>query len=1480
MDPAAIVPLLAQALEPNDGVSEAQLLEWAHHLAATAEEREEMNGWRWRWARVTLPDGEGEALAIAQRDRPLLYSTALIAFDRAGVRPRFAFHPVVSLPNGATESWMLFVCDPLPQAVRATLEGFLAEGFAQAIAAADDWPMMRERASLSASLLPQWCGTAADPVWVRESQALLEWVASGHFVLLGCRDYQVETEGDTVVLRRIPGSGLGVLRDANARSDRSESFARLPLPARTLLLHYPEPILITQGRQRSIVHRFAYPSEILLWERDSNGTARRERRFVGLWTATAYRYPVAQIPLLRQKASGVYRALGAEPGSHLDRALALVLDLYPREEAFQVDIPTWSAHARAILRAQERRRGHLIFRRDLFGRFVSVQVITPREGYDTETRLAIQRHLERAFGAQTTDFEVTFTDAASARVWFRFWLPEPTLELTWDENQLGREVAAIATPWRERLWQAFQHAADKSLRETAWRRFRDGFNAVAQRRWPPEVIAADLLAITTLPADRDLWLTLVSAPPEEGLEEPCWQLRLWRRGAPALLAELTPLLESLGAQLREENADEITAEGERWWLHDLRLTIAWGDSPQREDIDRFIDAFHALWERRADADGYNRLVTLAGLTWREALLWRAYAAWLKQSTLPFSPSYLQETLLNHREFVRTWTKAFHVRFDPERNDDRGTAYAEWQTRLRSLIDALPTLDEERIARAFVAALDATVRTNFYRCDEEGKPRPWLAFKIASETIDFLPDPKPWREAFVFAPEVEGVHLRGGPVARGGLRWSDRRDDYRTEILGLMKAQRVKNALIVPVGAKGGFIVRNPPPAHDRAAWQQAGVSAYRTYLRGLLDLVDNRVGGATVPPPQVVRHDDDDPYFVVAADKGTATFSDIANSVAAEYRFWLGDAFASGGSVGYDHKKLGITARGAWVAIERHLRELAIDISTQPITVVGIGDMSGDVFGNGMLAHRTLKLIAAFDHRHIFLDPNPDPEASYRERERLFRLPVSSWDDYRRELLSAGGGIWPRTAKSIPISREARAALGLAEEVTALTPPELIQAILRAPVDLLYNGGIGTYVKASSETHAEVGDRANDAVRVDANTLRCRIVGEGGNLGFTQRARVEYALLGGRIESDAIHNSGGVDCSDHEVNLKIALQLGVEAGRVPTAERDARFLAMADDVVRAVLADNFTQTEAIALEALRGAEGWSMWRPFITHLAAEKLLDRRLERIPSDNEMAAREANGVGLTRPELAVLLAYAKLDLKRALLTSALLDVPLLAGDYPRYFPVALAETLGAVLDAHPLKREITATLWTNRLVDRLGIAAAHHLAHTRDIPLTEVVRAFAAVWHALALDTHFAAIDAAAGTLPEAVRYQMLGATRTEVARAMCGFLNEPTWREKEGLALPTALVTAARELRAIWEGAAVSPLTPARERQKAAWLAMGVPEPLATELAWLPTAAALFTLTALAEHTGQPLAAVAAVYWALHRDSSLPSGRSLRCEEPPA
>jgi len=699
VEPAVIVPLLAQALDPNDAVSEAHLTEWAEHLAVTAQQPPEPHGWRWRWQRVSLPDGEGEALAIAQPDRPLLFATALIAFDRAGIRPRFAFHPVVTAADGQPESWMLFICEPLPKAARATLEAALTEGFLQAVAASDDWPLMRERANVTASLLPRWCGTQSDPTWVRECQALLEWVASGHFVLLGCRDYQVERNSDSVQLRRIPDSGLGVLRDSSARSEYSESFARLPAPARELLLHYPEPMLITQGSQRAIVHRYAYPSEILVWERDASGTAVRERRFLGLWTATAYRYPVAQLPLLRHKAAAV----------------------------------------------------------------------------------------QQAVGAQNTDAEVIFTDSATARVWFRFWLPQPTLDLTWNEAQLERTVAAIALPWRERLWQALHNAAPKRLSERAWTRFHDGFDAVAQRRWRPEVIAPDLLALAQLPDDCNLWLTLEPDPaPSE--TEPRWQLRLWHRFAPALLADLSPLLESLGARLLEENADEIRTDAGSWWLHDLRLTIAWGDPPKPEDIERFIAAFHALWARQADCDGYNRLVTLAGLTWREALLWRAYAAWLKQSALPFTPNYILEMVLRHPAFVRAWTQAFHARFDPKRTHDHAAAYQEWRERLAALIEQLPTLDEERIARAFLATLDATVRTNFYREDEAGTPRPWLALKIASQTIDFLPDPKPWRETFVFAPNVEGVHLRGGPVARGGLRWSDRKDDYRTEILGLMKAQ--------------------------------------------------------------------------------------------------------------------------------------------------------------------------------------------------------------------------------------------------------------------------------------------------------------------------------------------------------------------------------------------------------------------------------------------------------------------------------------------------------------------------------------------------------------------------------------------------------------------------------------------------------------------------------------------------------------------
>ncbi|MGB3429709.1 MAG: NAD-glutamate dehydrogenase domain-containing protein, partial [Burkholderiaceae bacterium] len=822
----------------------------------------------------------------------------------------------------------------------------------------------------------------------------------------------------------------------------------------------------------------------------------------------------------------------------------------------------------------------------------------------------------------------------------------------------------------------------------------------------------------------------------------------------------------MGLRVIEERPYRVAPEGgERVWLHDYGMT---GPADAAADVDGvravFEDAFARVYAGEVDSDDFNRLVLSARLGADEVMVLRAYARYLRQTGFTLSQPFIEATLGNQPAIARLLVSLFRLRFDPAAHDDE--AAARQVRAIEMALEHVTNLSEDRVLRQLLALMLATVRTNFWRRDAEGRRRPFLSFKFDPARVPGLPEPKPKFEIFVFSPRFEGVHLRGGKVARGGLRWSDRPEDYRTEVLGLMKAQMVKNTVIVPVGSKGGFVLKRAPNPADRDAYLKEGVACYQDYLRGLLDLTDNLVAGAVVPPPDVHRQDGDDPYLVVAADKGTASFSDYANAIAKEYGFWLDDAFASGGSVGYDHKKMGITARGAWESVKRHFRELGIDTQSTDFTVVGIGDMSGDVFGNGMLLSRHIRLVAAFDHRHVFLDPNPDPAATFAERERLFALPRSSWADYNQALISEGGGIWARSEKSIPVSPQVKAVLGI--EAARLTPAELISAILKAPVDLLYNGGIGTYVKSSGETHADVGDRANDTVRIDGRELRCKVVGEGGNLGFTQLGRVEAARAGVRLYTDAIDNSAGVDTSDHEVNIKILLSLPIAEGELTEKQRNALLAEMTDEVAQLVLRDNYFQTQSLSVSGRAGGRLLDHQQRFIRFLEKEGRLNRALEYLPSDEEIDERRTRGVALTGPERAVLLAYSKMWLFDALLASDLLEDPWVATGLQRYFPVPLRERFGPYIERHPLRREIIATHVLNSMVNRVGATFVHRLMEATGATPPQIVRAYLLAREVFSLVSTWEAIERLDNVVADEVQSQMLNELGRRTGRATTWFL----------------------------------------------------------------------------------------------------------------
>ena len=1235
------------------------------------------------------------------------------------------------------------------------LRADLARVLGDVAAAVEDWQAMRAEVHAAIAEIEQ----SPPPIpeeELAEARALLQWMHDDHFTFLGYREYEIRTEGDEDVLASVEGTGLGILR-VKGEQPHSLSFSKLTPEVRRLARE-KNLLNLTKANSRSTVHRPAYLDYIGVKRFDENGEVKSERRFLGLFTHTVYSSSPWEIPVLRRKVQHVLERSGLLPGSHDHKAMVEILETYPRDELFQVTEDELFEIAVGILHLGERRRVRLFVRRDVYGRFLSCLVFIPRERFNTENRRKIQEILQEAFAGESADYTTRISESVLARLHYVVYT-EPGTVPAYDVAELEARLAAATRAWPDDLRDALVDQVGDERAGALHERYGEAFPGAYREDFTPQQAVYDIDRIERLTSPDDLGLSLY-APLDSTVDQLAF--KVVRAGRPILLSDVLPVLENMGVRVNDERPYEVRPLGrDPVWIYDFGLQHDLGAELRVDELrETFHDAFARVWRGEAENDGFNRLVLSARLTAREITILRAIAKYLRQAGSTFSQAYMEDALAEHPDVARGLIELHQLRLDPARPADADEQAHTLERRLGGIVDGVASLDEDRILRGFLKAIRAVLRTNYFQADGEGRAKPYLSLKLDPKRIPDLPEPRPMFDVFVYSTRVEAVHLRGGKVARGGIRWSDRKEDFRTEVLGLMKAQSVKNAVIVPVGAKGGFVVKRPPSGDDRAALLAEVVECYRTFMRGLLDITDTIRAGETVPPRDVVRHDDDDPYLVVAADKGTATFSDIANGISAEYGFWLGDAFASGGSAGYDHKEMGITARGAWESVQRHFRALDVDIATTDFTVVGIGDMSGDVFGNGMLLSRHIKLVGAFDHRHVFLDPSPDPEASFAERERLFRLPGSSWADYGGALISKGGGVFPRTAKSIPLSPEVRAALGVEAEV--LTPSELIQAILRAPVDLLWNGGIGTYVKARDERHAEVGDRANDAVRVDAEGLRAQVVGEGGNLGFTQRARVAYALGGGRIFMDAIDNSAGVDCSDHEVNIKILLDAIVAEGDLTGKQRNEVLAEMTDEVATLVLRDNYDQAQAITSSVAQAASMAEVHERYVRSLEQAGVLSRDLEALPSIEAFEERARAGGGLTAPEFAILLSHTKIALSRALLASDLPDDPYLATELALYFPTRLRERFPDQLQRHSLRREIIATRIANDVVNRAGTTFVFRLGDETGAAPDEIARAYIAAREIAGLRTLWAGIEALDGRVPAATQTAMLLRSRILLER----------------------------------------------------------------------------------------------------------------------
>ncbi|MCW8807579.1 MAG: NAD-glutamate dehydrogenase [Rhodanobacter sp.] len=1446
-------------------------------------------------------------LQVVTDDMPFLVDTVnmIVAAEH---QVHAVIHPVLTVSRdasgkllqlgtegGVAESIMHFEIDRIADAAElAQLKAKVEAALDDVRMAVRDWRAMRDQALAIAADLSQR-KLPLDEASVREAAEFLRWVTEENFTFLGYREYQISEADGQRMLMAVESSGLGILhkseRSVAPRMLRSLAASDLPQSGAT------DAIILTKTNARSHVHRPGNMDYIGVLRFDASGKPVGEQRFLGLFTSNGYMARPFEVPLVRHKIEAILSRSGLKRDSHSGKSLANILESLPRDELFQSSEDELFTTASGILELRARPRSRLFMRGDRYGRFFSCLVFVPRERFNTTVRERIEHLLSGALGGEHLDSAVLMGDDVLARLYVVV-RPKIGERPVFDIARLEQGVVDIARNWHDHVRDALILARGGQDGVVLANRYGKLLPAGYVDEVSPDVAAEDVYQLSLLQGGDAVRMSFYH-PPQQPSQ---LRFKIYRSGSDIALSEVLPQLENLGLRVLSEHVYDVRTEGAPLFIQDFEVQPVGELTFSVQQVGSlFEDAFEHIWRGNAENDGFNRLVLGAKLSWRQIAVLRGYCKYMLQAGVSFSQNYMEDALNHYPAIAGLLVELFLAKFDPRRESlvadelkaAAATLVAEMQVLIPApvqaaqptLIDNLETalalpraeqirtveesigvllenvssLDEDRILRGFKAVIHATLRTSFFQ-QWDGAHRGYISFKFDSHRVPELPKPVPYREIFVSAPRVEGIHLRFGAVARGGLRWSDRREDFRTEVLGLVKAQMVKNTVIVPVGSKGGFFVKHPPVGGDRDAQLAEGIACYRLFINGLLDITDNLVEGKVVPPHDVVRHDQDDPYLVVAADKGTATFSDIANGISIEHGYWLGDAFASGGSNGYDHKGMGITAKGAWESVKRHFRSLGRDIQSQDSTCVGIGDMSGDVFGNGMLLSRHIRLLAAFDHRHIFLDPAPDAERSMVERERMFKLPRSSWDDYDRSLISAGGGIWPRSAKSIPVSPEVRAALGIKSEVTQLPPSELLSAILRAPVDLLWNGGIGTYVKATSETHAEVGDRANNTLRVNGAELRCKVVGEGGNLGMTQKGRIEAAHHGVLLNTDFIDNSAGVDTSDHEVNIKILLNDAVMRGELTDEARNAQLAVMTDEVGQLVLWDNYRQNQAITLMEHQSIKRLGSMAHFIRTLESEGLLDRQVENLPSDAELTERKTRSQGLTRPELSVLLSYDKIKLFQQLLDSDVPEDPYLSKELMRYFPEPLHVKYAEHMQRHRLKREIIATAVTNSTINRMGATFMMRMQEDTGQGPAAIAKAYTAAREILDARQLWAQIEALDSKVAEDTQFDAILQIWNLLRDFTRWLLNRPggTLDIAANVGRYNSHVT---ELRKALPAALTDTGRGDFESSQEKWVGLGFPEELALPLARLSELRAGLDMVEVALQSGEPIAKVATVFYEL-------------------
>jgi glutamate dehydrogenase len=1422
---------------------------------------------------------EVTVLEVVNDNMPFLLDSTLAELEAQGWEPQLVAHPIVAVERDLRGTLLRLEADAGAaiqpglqreslihvhlgriddETARAALIDGLVKTYAEVSLAVEDWAGMWARID---QVIRDYRTTppplAEDEV--AEAVAFLRWVRNDNFVFLGVREYRFP-HGDTAA-DPVPGTGLGLLRDPSVRVLRRGRDMVVMTPEIRAFLARPHTLIIAKANVKSRVHRRVYLDYVGVKLFSPRGELEGELRLIGLFTASAYTSTTGAVPYLRHKIAKIVARANFDPASHAGRALLVVMENYPRDELFQIDEDTLFRFAMAIMNLSERPRIRALVRPDEFDRFISILVFVPKERYDTRVRQRIGAWLAEIYRGHVSAVYPAYPEGPLARTHFIIGRDEGATPRV-EQSALEAGIAAIVRTWRDGLRETLMSRIGGARARELVVRYGDAFSAGYREVFTAEQAFADIDILERLSPERPRAVRLHHLPGETAARV---GLCLFTLGTALPLSERVPILEDLGFRVLDERTYRIDVndhgDAGPIWLHDMEIERASGVGIDLPAVESPIEAaLLALLRGLAESDGFNRLVLEAGLDWRDASLLRSFGRYMQQIRVPYGQDYLAAALTRYGTIAAHIVALFHARFDPHLAEaERTTRQATIRANIESALADVASLDDDRILRRFVNLVEAAIRTNYFQTDADGQSRCTIACKFDCRRVEDLPLPRPLFEISVYSPRVEGLHLRFGRVARGGIRWSDRPQDFRTEVLGLVKAQQVKNAVIVPVGAKGGFIPKKLPSPVHRQAWMAEGTESYRIFVDALLELTDNIGPDGIVPPPDTVRHDPDDPYLVVAADKGTATFSDTANAIAISRGFWLGDAFASGGSHGFDHKAMGITSRGAWESVKRHFRAIDIDIQREPVSVVGVGDMSGDVFGNGMLLSRTLKLIAAFDHRDIFLDPEPDPEVAWTERKRLFDLPRSSWADYNHELISRGGGVFPRSAKSIALSPEAQAALSLSRD--AATPAEVMNAILKAEVELLWFGGIGTYVRASTETDAEVGDRANDAIRITGAQVRAKVIGEGANLGVTQRGRIEAAQRGIRLNTDAIDNSAGVNTSDVEVNIKIALATPQRDGRLDDATRNALLPEMTDDVAALVLRNNYLQSLALSLAERRATADIGLAQRLMESLEQEGRLDRAVEFLPDTAALGERARRGEGLTRPELAVLLAYAKLALHDDVLDSRVPDDPYLGRELARYFPALLRERFPDAIASHRLRRDIIATQLANAIINRGGPAIVPRLADETGADAATIAAAYAATRDSFGLSELNAGIDALDDRVPGALQLDLYAALQDLLLDRMVWFIRNV---ELTGGTLDAVVARYRAGIVEVEQG--LDHTLPAgaaemRMTRAATLTAQGVPPDLARRLSALGHVAAGTDIVLVAGRTGRPAAEIAAVHFAV-------------------